>query len=250
MNLKQYLLLLTFLFSFETVSEDAFNLEMEINVVGQTRHDVGLVGKTNLPTGTNIMVTLIDLYRGKKYQDKVRVEDGMFEAGPFGASSGLGDSKYHYEALVPIVQPPQVVAVLGKSNINMHGSLVSESTLGGKTAKISLGFNIGSEESVEKVLDSIINNTIDFKQNIKELLQNDAEVISAARQENNVKACIQAMNIAKTKVDKLSDLSENIFQEAVDLKLAASYMKSCLTCTPSAAQACEEARKSLKSSKF
>lgn len=250
MNLMQYLLLLICLISFDVFSGDAFILEMDINVVGQTRHDIGLEGTTNLPTGTNIMVSLSDLYRGKKYQDKVVVRDGIFKAGPFGASSGLGDSKYYYEVAVPIVQPPQAVSILGKDNINMRGALVFESELGGKTAKKSLGFNIGSEESIETVLNSVIKKTVDFKQNINELLKNDGEVISAARRSNNINECVRAMHIAQKKADKLFVLSEEIFEQAIDLKVAAHYMKSCLTCTPSAVQACEEARKSLKNSKF
>jgi hypothetical protein len=83
-------------------------------------------GKTNLPDGTIIMVSVEGINVDFSGQDRVLVSSGTFTAGPFGVSLGLEEGSYKVEALMPIpeVQSEEVRQVIGNHGENITGSQI------------------------------------------------------------------------------------------------------------------------------
>jgi hypothetical protein len=92
-----------------------------------------LVGTTNLPDGTELM---IDLRRpANKYfgQDKSVIHSGTFRAGPFSKSGQpLAPGKYEITAGTPLpgFMSGAVRAVIGESGENLHGKFTKKSDIG------------------------------------------------------------------------------------------------------------------------
>ena len=90
-----------------------------ISVSELPNRSVRVSGKTNLPTGTNLMLSVDEILSGGfRGQSKCDVAaDGTFESEAFGSRDGLEDGVYLAEVLMPIpaVQPENVKMLLGKN---------------------------------------------------------------------------------------------------------------------------------------
>ena len=106
-----------------------FDVTLTINVTKLPNNHVCISGTTNLPSGTELMLSIEEkMENGFWQQDSCVVSDkGTFRSKSFGTDSGLKDGRYIAEALMPVagVQPIEVKKVIGKSGENLSGKLVS-----------------------------------------------------------------------------------------------------------------------------
>lgn len=117
---------------------------MSAHLEGGARPTV--VGETNLPDGTELMVSLSRSASSYSGQDKTTVSGGAFRAGPFSQKGAdLNPGKYTIDVSTPLaaLQPASVQQVIGSDGGKMAGPLAKASDFGGKvveyTAKVEVG---------------------------------------------------------------------------------------------------------------
>ena len=130
------------------------DVTIEVNVTELPNKSVQVHGMTNLPTGTDLMLSIIDTIEGDlEGQLKCSVAaDGSFEAGPFTAGDGFEDGIYVVEVLMPIppVQPDNVKKFLGEGGEKLTGPLVEKDSLGDYfTVSTTKEFTIGGAQAAQ-----------------------------------------------------------------------------------------------------
>lgn len=114
-----------------------------------------VVGVTNLPNGTLLMITLSRKQSSYSAQDKATVSGGAFRAGPFSQQgSGLNPGKYTIDIGSPLasLQPANVQALFGDNGSNLKGPLAGPSPIGGTVVDYSTQVAIGG--SADAALDT------------------------------------------------------------------------------------------------
>jgi len=119
-------------------------------------------GTTNLPNGTQLMVTLSRKASSYFAQENVTVTEGHFHAGPFSQSSSAmktGPSSNQQQALNPgaytidvsspgaMLQPNSVRKVIGEDGGKMQGPYAHRSEFYGKVVQFYAKVQIGSSQS-------------------------------------------------------------------------------------------------------
>jgi len=103
-------------------------------------------GKTNLPKGTELMVSVEEPFAGGfSGQSKCTVGDrGTFEAGPFGRDGGLPQGLFKAEVVMPLarLQPESVRMAIGERGQNLKGPHVDRDRLGA-TLRAEASFVVG-----------------------------------------------------------------------------------------------------------
>jgi hypothetical protein len=113
-----------------------------------------ILGRTNLPTGTELMVSLRRKESAYFAQEKVTIKNGQFRAGPYVQKGGpLNSGRYLVDVSSPLatLQPAPVRAVIGQKGENLHGS-ASKGALGERVVAFSQGIEVGG--SVSQVKDA------------------------------------------------------------------------------------------------
>jgi hypothetical protein len=99
-----------------------------------------VVGVTNLPDGTLLMITLSRKESAYAAQAKASVSGGAFRAGPFSRQgSDLSPGKYVIDIGSPLtaLQPASVQLAFGPSGSKLRGPLTEQSPFGGSVIKYS-----------------------------------------------------------------------------------------------------------------
>lgn len=143
----QVICVFTFALSFATalfaLDDD---LTLTLSVDKQPGNRVQLNGKTNLPPGTKLMLSVKEqIENGFLGQSSCFVAvDGTFEAGTFGPKGGLMDGLYVADVTMPYpsVQPADVKRVIGANGENLKGPLLKKNAFG-VTASYKTEFSIG-----------------------------------------------------------------------------------------------------------
>lgn len=105
-----------------------------------------VVGVTNLPDGTKLMVTLYRKQSSYSAQGKATVSGGAFRAGPFsqqGADLNPGEYTVDIGSPLTALQPTNVQAAFGGSGANLQGPLTGPSPVGGTVVDYSTKIKIG-----------------------------------------------------------------------------------------------------------
>lgn len=105
-----------------------------------------VVGVTNLPDGTELMITLYRKQSAYSGQDKATVSDGAFSAGPFSLQgTDLNSGKYTIDIGTPLAafQPANVQVAFGDNGSNLRGPLTGPSPIGGTVVDYSTQVLIG-----------------------------------------------------------------------------------------------------------
>lgn len=114
------------------VAMAATPLKLDLTVADD-EHKVLVVGVTNLPDGTDLLVS-VRRKESRFYADgKAKVSDGKFRAGPFSDKQRpLAPGRYVVEVLAPLaaVQPRPVQEALGNNYSNFTGPLVRKGIYG------------------------------------------------------------------------------------------------------------------------
>lgn len=130
----------------------ALDASIEAHVEGGAKPRIE--GRTNLPSGTELMITIER--RDIKYsaQDKTVVYDGKFSSTTFSDKGrGLMAGTYGVEVMMPMpsVQSNSVRAVIGAKGQNLKGKLVKTGIVGEKLVEYKTTFKIGGESAKSAV---------------------------------------------------------------------------------------------------
>lgn len=109
-----------------------------------------IAGTTNLPSGTELMITLHRKESKYMAQDKAKVKDGSFQAGPFSQKgASLNPGTYILEVTTPLAgfQPPATWPIIGNEGAKLQGPLAKKSEFGGKVVEYKTSIKIGSGQS-------------------------------------------------------------------------------------------------------
>jgi hypothetical protein len=116
----------------------------------QSDKRVVIVGKTNLPYKTELIITISDaLTREPRGQFRTSVlTDGTYKSERLGPFAGLKDGEYSANVTMPlpIIQPASVRAIIGDSGQHLKGSLVNK---GNNTVRSTQNFFIGGEDAAK-----------------------------------------------------------------------------------------------------
>lgn len=143
--MKFIFFILTLLLS---VDSWALNVSVKAKTDGAIRPTVK--GSTNLPDGTELMISIRRKESNYFAQDKVTVSSGTFQAGPFSQKgTSLNAGLYSLTVTMPLVnvQPSSTWSVLGKGGANLQGPLAKKSEFGGRFVEYKTSFKVGDGSS-------------------------------------------------------------------------------------------------------
>ena len=121
-------------------------LNVAITATTENASKPTVVGTTNLPDGIELMVTLTRKESNFMAQDKAKVMQGKFRAGPFSQKGQpLNPGAYLLEVMTPIasVQPPATWPVIGNDGDKLGGPLTKKDSFGGRIAQFKTTVKIG-----------------------------------------------------------------------------------------------------------
>lgn len=125
---------------------DASALKVKITAATEGADKPVVVGTTNLPDGIELMVTLRRKESAFMAQDKAKVTQGKFRAGPFSQKGvSLNPGIYSISVSMPIasMQPPATWPTIGNDGDKLEGPLTKKSSFGGRVAEYNTTFKIG-----------------------------------------------------------------------------------------------------------
>lgn len=128
---------------------EALEVAIAATVEGQGTPTV--VGVTNLPDNSKLLITLSRRQANYSAQGHATVERGKFSTGPFSArGSPLPPGDYEIEVVFPLAstQPSSVRQIVGEKNEKLEGRLVEKGQFG-TIAKRVARVNIGGAASPE-----------------------------------------------------------------------------------------------------
>jgi hypothetical protein len=241
--------------------KDGVVLRLTVNADPGRRPAVA--GETNLPDGTEGIVSVISKTTNVTGQDKFSVQGGRFRTGPFGSEgSGLEPGQYTAEATVPIpqVQPPQVKAVIGANGENLHGPLVKPGSLG-KTIETKVDFQLDAQGNitggtdkvaVEKSIEASLKEARAILQALRTLEQ-QGHAMEALRKGypndlDKVRQCGEQMRARQPGAKSLRGRAEALPKQryAIFLASAATEMNLCVSCSMGAMEYCNRAHASIE----
>jgi hypothetical protein len=125
-------------------SASAFTVTITAKIEGSERPIV--VGVTNLPDGTELMIELSRKESSYMAQSKATVSGGLFRTSPFSQKGvGLNSGTYTVEVSMPLaaVQPPAIWPIIGNKGSKLEGPLVRRSSFGGNFVQYKTTFKTG-----------------------------------------------------------------------------------------------------------
>jgi hypothetical protein len=130
---------------------------LALNVSITTKFEGGntpiVTGKTNLPDGTELIITISCKKSSYMAQDKVNVTGGSFSVGPFTQDGeALNPGIYAIEISSPNsqFQPQSVRDIIGREGNKLTGPYTRKSSFGGKVIAYQSTLKVGSGVSSEK----------------------------------------------------------------------------------------------------
>lgn len=230
---------------------------LRVSVQGDPGLRPTITGETNLPDGTEIMVSVESKTSNFTGQDKASVMEGRFRAGPFGPEGGLKPGQYTASVTMPIpqVQPPQVRAVIGATGENLNGPLVKKGSLG-LTVETEEAFQLDSKGIItggtnKSAVDASIGDVHEVLQALRNLEQ-QGRSMEALRQgyQNDlekVRQCGELMRERQPQAKNLRQRAESLPRPySIHLGSAATEMVLCVSCSRSALENCNRARPSIE----
>lgn len=164
------------------------DVQLEFDVDSRNSRAVLVNGKTNLPEGTQLMVSIKDAptdgQTGTGQSKCVVGKGGTFRAGPFGKGRRNGPfaGRFIADVTVPhaFTQTPEVQAIIGSNGQNLRGPLISkqESTFG-PIVEVKKEFTVGGPRGIAHQEREIAADTEKCKECFRELQQLGDEVKTA-----------------------------------------------------------------------
>ncbi len=129
-------------------SSNAFVVTIDAKTDGKNKPSV--TGITNLPDGTDLMISIIRKESSYSGGIKSKVLNGKFNAGPFSQyGNPLNPGKYSLEITVPYaqVQPKRILPLIGNRGEKLEGPLSKKEALG-RLVKYKTSFKIDGVVSI------------------------------------------------------------------------------------------------------
>jgi len=214
-----------------------------------------IAGETNLPDGTDLMISIDSGTTKYNASSKAIVRGGHFQSETFSKdNSDLEAGQYISEVLMPValVQSPSVRAVIGEKGENLKGSLVQQGNLG-ITVSRKQPFQLRADGSIVLAEDktglaTAEKNAFAILEALKhlELLGRGMESVRNSQSIESARACGNLMRERQPMADELrskADLLPRPF--SVWLAPIAIDLKLCVSCSSSAMNDCNRAKSSL-----
>jgi hypothetical protein len=214
-----------------------------------------IVGETNLPDGTDLMISIDSGTIRYNASSKALVQDGHFQSETFSKSnSDLEAGQYTAEVSMPValVQSQSVRAVIGEKGENLKGSLVEQGNLG-LTVSRKQPFQLKADGSIilaenRTGLATAEKNAFAILEQLKrlELLGRGMESLRNSQSIENARACGDLMRARQPMADDLRSKAEVLPRPfSVWLAPIAVDLKLCLSCSSSAMNDCNRAKSNL-----
>lgn len=221
-----------------------------------------IVGRTNLPDTTKLMLSVGRKSGGFFGQSKASVANGCLVAGPFSSKSApLPPGEYSVQVSTPLpgLQPASVQAIIGDEGQNLRGPNVTTSKMFGKTkfVEVTNRFKMpGDSKSFDQQHRAKVRERDSKGRAIRRELQtlvtegrsmprcNGANCASQAQALIVERDCFTRMRALQPKQRALAQRAEEIDDRI--LVGAASSAALCITCVPTALDECRYAEESLR----
>jgi len=134
------------------VDQSVSSTDVVITISVQGGSKPVIVGRTNLPAGMELMVSLRRNENAYFAQAKAAVANGQFQAGPFSQKGvPLNPGRYLIEVSSPLatLQPPSVRAIIGQKGENLRG-VAARVAFGEKVVAFSQFIAVGAAVSPVK----------------------------------------------------------------------------------------------------
>lgn len=228
---------------------------LHISVEEDSKLRPKIVGETNLPDNTELLVTVSGKSTNFTGQDKTSVHAGRFQGGPFGSSSGLQPGQYTVDVVVavPLVQPDSVRAVIGQNGENLKGSLVTKGQLG-VSVRVEQAFKITSTgitsgKTDTKEVQAALTQAREILRALKNLEQ-QGRSMEALRNTDDLSKVRQCGDLMRERGKKAKELESNAGtlpnSYGFRLRVAASELSMCVTCSNDAIRMCDITRSTLR----
>jgi hypothetical protein len=221
--------------------------DVEISASASETSDRRIVvgGSTNLPIGTEFLISLENEVIGFQAQDKASVEHGKFSSAPMGPKSGLADAKYLIEVLMPLpfTQPEQVQQIIGVKGEHLTGRLVEESEFGGKVVTFTTSYSLGSEAEIEQSAKSH-NELVGLIANEAARLIEEGRKMDRLRVTNDlalISECGEKMRKHQNNANALRNKTDTLSNRYIRLGAAVIELNMCVSCSRTAMEACDRA---------
>lgn len=143
-------LIVLFLLIFAASEANAINVTLSANAEGGDKPVI--VGKTNLPDGTDLMISIKRASSSYSGQSKVKVSNGAFRTGPFtqkGAAFNPGTYELKVTTPYAQVQPKAVQAQIGERGEKLQGVLTKKGSTS-RQVEYKTTFKVDGVVSAEK----------------------------------------------------------------------------------------------------
>ncbi|MCA1576626.1 MAG: hypothetical protein LC794_04585 [Acidobacteria bacterium] len=214
-----------------------------------------IIGETNLPDGTELMVSLDSKSVNYNGSDNTTVNGGRFQSAEFSSNyNNLKAGQYVAEVVMPIpaVQPPSVRAIIGENGEKLKGALVKredDSPLG-LSVRVEQPFQLKSDGTVvlainQSELANAEKKAIEVLKALKNLEQQGRNMEALRSKDNldNLRQCGDLMRERQRIADELRTKAESIIQPYTTyLTPAAIEVKLCVSCSSAAMDKCNRAR--------
>lgn len=209
-----------------------------------------VTGETNLPTDTELMISLSNEATGFFAQDTTAVVAGKYQAGPLGAKSGLTDGLYEIEITMPVpaVQPKSVQAAIGEQGEYLFGPLIKDSEWLGKIVEQKIDYMVGTQETIQQAQSEHDELVSEVRTSVEVLLKSGREMekLRTSGSLSDVKSCGELMRANQQKAGEIREKAEALPMKYFPLKVAATDIYLCVSCSRTAAsQACDRVDESL-----
>jgi hypothetical protein len=205
-------------------------------------------GATNLPTGTELMVTLGNDALGVYYQDDTVVNHGQFSFGPLGQKTGLTDAKYFIDITMPLpfTQPERIQEAVGHKGEYLTGSLVQKDSLG-NFVEFKTSYSVGKQKSQATVLAAHNKKVAQIRSSAFELLAKGQhmESLRSSSTPASYRQCGMQMRTNQKAANQLSAEADTLGNNYLNLKVATSVLGMCVSCLDSAMESCQRVSKLL-----
>jgi hypothetical protein len=214
-----------------------------------------IAGDTNLPDGTDLMISIDSGTTRYNASSKAVVQDGHFQSETFSKdNSDLEPGQYTAEVLMPValVQSPSVRAVIGEKGEHLKGSLVEQSNLG-VTVSRKQPFQLRADGSIvlaenKAEIAAAEKNAFAILEELKrlELLGRGMESLRGSKSIESARTCGDLMRARQPMADDLRSKAELLPRPfSVWLAPTAVDLKLCVSCSASAMNDCNRAKSHL-----
>ena len=234
------------------------DLRISLDVLGGKTGRPRVLGSTNLPDDTRMMVTVSD--RDSQFhagQSSVTVRHGQFMAGPFrDRSEDLAPGVYTAVVSMSLpgsLQSAKVLLVTGRTGEQLKGPLVMKDEVG-VTAKASVEFFVGSSEKVAKRAykkrKAATKNEVQRLYREAQALEKKGrkmEPLRATDDHDKLRKCGVQMRKNQAKAKELRASADELPRSTrIGLYSAAINLNMCVSCMKDALDYCEMVRQDLK----